>query len=97
GQMRFVLDGGAVQVDGAHAAQMTATPDATTGVSRIAVVAGGNSRDVTASIAGGSMGAHLKYRDQTIPKVSAQLDQLAFDVTSSVNAVHTAHDGLDGI
>jgi flagellar hook-associated protein 1 FlgK len=94
--MRFVLDGGAVLVDGGHAAALTATPDATTGVARLEVVDGGNRRDVTAAIAGGSLGAGLKFRDQTIAQVSTQLDQLAFDVTSSVNAVHTANAGLDG-
>ena len=97
GQMRYVLDGGAVLVDGSHAAALTATPDATTGVARLEVVAGGVHRDVTATIAGGSLGADLKVRDHTIAQVSGQLDQLAYDVTSSVNAVHTANAGLDGV
>jgi flagellar hook-associated protein 1 FlgK len=96
GQMRYVLDGGAVLVDGVHAAALTATPDATTGVNRLEVVAGGAHRDVTTQIAGGSLGAHLKFRDQTVAQVSGQLDQLAFDVTTQVNKVHTANAGLDG-
>jgi flagellar hook-associated protein 1 FlgK len=96
GQMRYVLDGGAVLVDGVHAAQLTATPDATTGVSRLEVVAGGSHRDVTATIAGGSVGANLQVRDHTIAQASSQLDQLAYDITTSVNAVHTANAGLDG-
>jgi flagellar hook-associated protein 1 FlgK len=97
GQMRFVLDGGAVLVDGSHAAALTATPDTTTGVSRLSVVAGGVSRDVTGSIAGGSIGASLKFRDQSVAQASTQLDQLAFDVTSQINTVHTASAGLDGV
>src|SRR5439155_12423682 len=32
GQMRYVLDGGAVLVDGSHAATLAATPDPTTGL-----------------------------------------------------------------
>jgi flagellar hook-associated protein 1 len=97
GQMRFVLDGGAVLVDGSHAAAMTTAADPTTGLSQVSVVAGGVSRNVTSAIAGGSLGASLKFRDTTVAQVSTQLDQLAFDVTSSVNAVHTANAGLDGL
>lgn len=97
GQMRYVLDGGAVLVDGVHAAALQTTPDATTGLSRVAVVAGGVSRDVTGAIAGGSVGAGLKLRDTTVAQVGNQLDQLAYDVTTQVNAVHTANAGLDGV
>jgi len=97
GQMRFVLDGGAVLVDGVHAATLAAKPDATTGLSRLEVVAGNASRDVTGAIAGGSLGATLRFRDQTVAQVSGQLDQLAYDVTTQVNTVHTANAGLDGI
>jgi flagellar hook-associated protein 1 FlgK len=97
GQMRFVLDGGAVLVDGSHSATLAATPDSTTGLSRLEVVSGAARRDVTTAISGGSVGATLKFRDQTIPQVSSQLDQLAFDVTSQVNSVHAANAGLDGV
>jgi flagellar hook-associated protein 1 FlgK len=97
GQMRYVLDGGAVLVDGSHAATLATTPDSTTGMSKVEVVTGAQRRDVTAAIGGGSIGASLKFRDQTIPAVSGQLDQLAFDVTTQVNNVYTANAGLDGV
>lgn len=97
GQMRYVLDGGAVLVDGRRAAAMTTTTDKTTGMSKVEVIDGGSRRDVTSAIAGGAMGAQLAIRDQTIPQVSGKLDQLAFDVTTSMNAVHTANAGLDGV
>jgi len=96
GQMRFVLDGGAVLVDGGRAATLTASPDPTTGLARLAVVDGASRRDVTGAIGGGSLGGTLRLRDQTIAQVSTQLDQVAFDVATSVNAVHTANAGLDG-
>ena len=96
GQMRFVLDGGAVLVDGNRAASLTATPDPTTGVARLEVVDGGSRRDVTGAIGGGPLGAGLRFRDQTLAQVGSQLDQVAFDVASSFNAVHTANAGLDG-
>jgi flagellar hook-associated protein 1 FlgK len=97
GQMRFVLDGGAVLVDGGHAAALTATADPTTGFARLEVVSGGARRDVTTAIAGGSIGGGLKFRDQTSAQVAGQLDQVAYDLTRSVNAVHTANAGLDGV
>jgi flagellar hook-associated protein 1 FlgK len=97
GQMRFVLDGGAVLVDGGRAAGLAATPDPTTGLAKLEVVDGGARRDVTAAIGGGSIGADLRFRDQTIAQVATQLDQLAFDVTTSINTVHTANAGLDGV
>ena len=95
--MRFVLDGGAVLVDGGRAAQLTATADPATGLSRLEVVDGGARRDVTSAIGGGSLGATLQFRDQTVAQVSSQLDQVAFDVTTSLNSVHTANAGLDGV
>jgi flagellar hook-associated protein 1 len=96
GQMRFVLDGGAVLVDGGRAATLATSPDPTTGLARVAVVDGGSRRDVTGAIGGGSLGANLRFRDQTVAQVGNQLDQVAFDLTSSFNAVHTANAGLDG-
>ncbi|HET9620987.1 MAG TPA: flagellar hook-associated protein FlgK [Kofleriaceae bacterium] len=96
GQLRYTLDGGAVLVDGTHAASLTATADPTTGLAQLGVVDGNATRDVTAAITGGSVGANLAFRDRTLAGVQAQLDQVAYDVTTSFNAVHAAHAGLDG-
>jgi len=97
GQMRFVLDGGAVLVDGTHAASLVATPNPTTGLANLEVVAGGIRRDVTAAIAGGTIGGDLRARDQTLGRIAGQLDQLAFDLATGFNAVHSANAGLDGV
>ena len=97
GQMRFVLAGGAVLVDGTRASSLQATPDATTGLARLEVVDGASRRDVTGAIGGGRIGAELAFRDVTVPNTTAQLDQLAYDVATQINAVHTAHAGLDGV
>jgi len=96
GQMRYVLDGGAVLVDGGHAATLAATPDPITGLARLDVVSGATRRDVTADIGGGSIGGDLTFRDQIATQTADKLDQLAYDVTTSMNAVHTANAGLDG-
>jgi len=97
GQMRFVLDGGAVLVDGTHPATLAATTDPATGVARVEVVNGAARRDVTAAIGGGKIGADLKFRDQNVAQAATKLDQVAFDITTSLNAVHTANAGLDGV
>jgi flagellar hook-associated protein 1 FlgK len=97
GQMRYVLDGGAVLVDGKHASALAASPDPTTGLAKLEVVDGGMRRDVTTAIGGGSIGADVKFRDQTVAQAATKLDQVAFDVATSMNAVHTANAGLDGV
>jgi flagellar hook-associated protein 1 len=97
GQMRFVLDGGAVLVDGGRAATLAATPDPATGLARLEVVDGAARRDVTGAIGGGSLGASLQFRDNSLAGASSKLDQLAHDLTTSMNAVHTANAGLDGV
>ena len=97
GQMRFVLDGGAVLVDGARAAKLDTQPDPVTGKANVFVVDGANRRDVTTTLSGGAIGADLALRDKTITGAAKQLDQLAFDVTTSMNTAHAAGAGLDGV
>jgi flagellar hook-associated protein 1 FlgK len=95
GHMRFVLEGGAVLVDGGRAASLEATPDPATTDVKLAVVDGGIERDVAPT--GGKIGADLAVRDTTIAGATAQLDQLAFDITNSFNTTHAANAGLDGV
>jgi flagellar hook-associated protein 1 FlgK len=97
GQMRFVLDGGAVLVDGIHASSLTATRDPATNVNKLEVVDGPVRRDVTSAIGGGKIGGELRFRDTTAVKAAGQLDQLAFDLTKAFNTTASAHAGLDGV
>lgn len=97
GQMRFVLDGGAVLVDGKHAAKLTAGTDPTTGDTTISVVDGNNKRDVTKDISGGSLGAVRSVRDGTLKQAQTDLDQFAFDLASTMNGKHRTFAGLDGV
>ncbi len=96
GQMRFVLDGGAVLVDGTHAATLQTTPNATTGFADVQVVDGNTTRDVTQQIGGGSVGADISFRDGTAATAATQLDQLAYDIATSFNGVSTANAASDG-
>lgn len=97
GQMRFVLDGGAVLVDGNRAATLSTTPDPTTGDLAVSVVDGASKRDVTTAIGGGAIGADLSVRDRTIKGAQTKLDQLAYDVATKFNTTHRAGAGLDGV
>jgi flagellar hook-associated protein 1 FlgK len=52
-----------------------------------------NVSDVTTSIGAGSLRAALDTRDNYIPKYTTALDQLAYEITQQVNAIHsTAYD-----
>ena len=97
GQMRVTLGGGQVLVDGMRAAQLISTRDpALGGMDRIEVVDGSHRSDVTGNIDGGAIGGELRMRDQAAVAAMAQLDQLAYDVTTQVNQVHQQNAGLDG-
>jgi flagellar hook-associated protein 1 FlgK len=93
---RFMLEDGTVLVDGTRAARLEAVPDpAYANQSRIDVVDGASRLDVTGSI-GGRMSGQIELRDRIAPQLGAEVDRLAFDLTSEVNAIHAAHAGLDG-
>lgn len=102
GKMRFVLDGGGVLVDGDQAAQLAVIPGTTSPDLQVELVSGSVRRDVTQSLAsfrinGGRLGANLTARDGAIATARNELDQLAYDITTRFNAVHTANAGLDGV
>ena len=52
--------------------------------------------NVTTEVAGGEIGAGLHVRDTLLPEHLARLDQLAYDVATAVNGVHTAGYDLQG-
>jgi flagellar hook-associated protein 1 FlgK len=55
--------------------------------------------DVTSQLAsgGGQLGGYLTARDQDIPNVMSSLDQLAYSVSTQVNALNNAGTDLDGV
>jgi len=93
-----VLVGGLTLVQGDHAATLEAAPDAALGGrSRIDLVEGAMRLDLTGRLQSGEIGGRLQVRDQVVPAVQAQLDQLAYDLATRVNTQHRAGFGLDGI
>lgn len=78
---------GTVLVSGDQSYSLTAAPSAT--VAGVEAVFSG-SQDISTSIQGGSLGGTLQNLYQDIPAVQSQIDTLAYDVGSSVNAVQEA-------
>ncbi len=98
GQMRFLLDNGSVVVDGTRASSFEATSDSTLGdMSRVEIVDGQHRQNITSSISAGKMGADLHFRDDVTVRIVAEVDQLAFDFATNMNAVHRGFAGLDGV
>jgi len=97
GQMRFVLEGGAVLVDGTRAAQVQANTDPATHFAKVEIVDGTARRDVTGNLQRGEMAGYLQARDQDGAQAANSLDQLASDLATSVNAIHSANAGTDGV
>src|SRR5262249_23618849 len=58
------------------------------------LVTGGKSADVTSRMRSGKLQSLLELRDQEIPNMLEQLDQLASGITSSVNAIHNDGSGF---
>jgi len=54
------------------------------------------SPDAIPAGAGGSLQAELEIRDSYVPKYSAALDQLAYEIAEKVNGIHSASYDLDG-
>jgi flagellar hook-associated protein 1 FlgK len=55
-----------------------------------------NTSDVTSNIGEGSLKAEVDIRDTYVPKYAAALDQLAYEITQQVNAVHSTGYDLNG-
>ncbi|MFO0729302.1 MAG: flagellar hook-associated protein FlgK [Myxococcota bacterium] len=97
GHMRFVLDGGAVLVDGIHASSIAATHDpALGGHVRLDAVDGVHVTNLSNQINGGQMGGLIAARDGVLTQAMSAIDQLAYDFATAMNAAHEQGQGLDG-
>jgi flagellar hook-associated protein 1 len=98
GSISVLLQGGNALVSGASSGQLRATPDsALGGMRRVDLVdASGSALDVTSMLRGGSIGGAIELRDETLTDGAARIDQLAYDIATSFNAVHSAGYGTDG-
>lgn len=87
---------GTTLVEGGGARTMEADLDSA-GDLRLTVSSGsGPGADATASLSGGRLAAIRDARDGDLAEVAADLDQLAWDLSSAVNGTHAAGYGADG-
>jgi flagellar hook-associated protein 1 FlgK len=89
--------GGTALVVGSTAASINVGLDATGNLKIVANRGGGTALDITSNTNDGTLGGIREARDQDIPAVSSQLDQFASDLATSVNSIHSAGFGLDGV
>jgi len=52
--------------------------------------------DITSEFSGGTLAARIALRDSSIPKFAQSLDQMAYDLASQVNQLHSLSYDLDG-
>jgi len=97
GTVTVMLEGQAL-VQGTAARELRAETDPTTGFSRLYLQSpGGIPTDVTDDLRSGSLGGLLAVRDDRVPALLDDLDRIAYDLVTEVNAVHSAGYGLDGV
>jgi flagellar hook-associated protein 1 FlgK len=103
GTMTVTLMSSQVLVLGDKASTVSTRVNATTGLNDIMVTpfGGGAPMDVTSSIGGpnnslGQIGGTLNVRDTLIPDKLAKVDELAYNLATALNALHTTGFGLTG-
>lgn len=92
GTTDIAIGGGRALVVGKSTFDLTVTNAPGTGLAEVR--AGGI--DITAQLEGGAIGGQLSMRDELIPEYQGDLDQLAYDVATQLNAVHTGGYDLNG-
>ncbi len=98
GDLNLVLPGGAALVIGSQAATLSAQPDAANSghVALWASPPDGSPPVKLNPPPGGQLGGLVAARDGALKTAQDSLDQLAFDLSGALNAVHRAGYGLDG-
>ncbi len=98
GNLNLMLPKGGVLVEGQTTAQLVTVADpANDGLLAIELRSpSGTTRRLDSSV-GGELGGMLHARDVVIGKAVADIDQLAYDFATQVNALHSAGFGLDGV
>ena len=91
GQLDVTIGNGRAIVMG-HEAYTIDVTDGAKGLAQLAV----GDFNVTAEIAGGRLGGLLHVRDTLVPAHQVRLDQLAYDIATTVNTEHLAGFDLNG-
>jgi flagellar hook-associated protein 1 FlgK len=92
GSVTVTVAGGSPLVVGNQAYQLTTQADPTTGMAQVY----SQGSNITAKITGGSLGGDIQVRDQEIPSLQEQLDNLAASLISNVNSANEKGYDLNG-
>ncbi len=93
GMLSVVLPGGMPLVQGNMA--MSISADVSGGDMTLKLNAGGVTRDLNLSYLGGEFQGLMDVRDNFIPELNADLDKLAYELSTQVNLQHQAGGALD--
>lgn len=91
-----LLSSGAALVEGQRASRLSIDTDTTGALAVKLVRPTGQIDDVTANVTVGSLAGIKEARDVDLPGTLRALDQMAFDLATTVNAAHSAGYGIDG-
>jgi flagellar hook-associated protein 1 FlgK len=92
-----VLAGGIALVEGGNAASISTDLDASGNMRILATRGAGAPTDIAAKLDGGSLAGLREARDVDLLAAATQLDDLAVDIATAINAQHAAGIGLDGL
>ncbi len=93
----LVQASGTTLVDGVTARTLDLSLDTNGNMKLTAAVGGGAGTDITRYLTGGSLAGLKEARDTDLVQIANNLDDFAYGVATSVNAVHAAGYGLDGV
>jgi len=92
-----LLSSNTALVSGSSASSVSVGLGSTGDLQIMATSTGGAAQDITSGVTQGTLGGIVEARDQDIPSLSSQLDQFAYNLSTSVNAVYSTGYGLDGV
>jgi flagellar hook-associated protein 1 FlgK len=92
GSVTVTVGGGSPLVVGNQAYQLTTQASATTGMNQVY----SQGSNITAQITGGELGGDIQVRDQEIPTLQSNLDNLAASMISNVNSANEKGYALNG-
>jgi flagellar hook-associated protein 1 FlgK len=84
-------------VVGNQSSTLGVTLDTSGAMKFTATTAGGAPSDITSGVTDGELGGLREARDVDIAQSATQLDQFAYNLGNSINAVHASGYGMDGV
>jgi flagellar hook-associated protein 1 FlgK len=93
----LVQASGTTLVDGVTARTLALSLDTNGNMKLTAAIGSGPGTDVTRYLTGGSLAGMKEARDTDLVQVAQNLDNFAYGIATTVNTVHAAGYGLDGV